>query len=311
MNNTGHTKLVVPEIENGNVAALARVRVLDLVRPKSWRLRRQHWNRRIPRSVILVALMALGIVGSVSPPADALQFAVMQNNRIRIDPDQIVSWIFNNQRSVDQVHRELEEILQTRVDLIAQACELTPEQQEKLSLAGAGDIHRFFNEFQTLKRSLPTGSVTQEEYQQMWQKIQPIRQKYNAGIFDRDSLLTKTVRYVLQENQISRYEEFERKRRQRYFESVVRATIAMMEDELPLTSGQRERLLKLVLAQKAEIRVQQSSYYQMYAVLYQISKIPEEELKPIFLSNEWVVMKALLNRGRQYEVMLRQEGLID
>jgi hypothetical protein len=261
--------------------------------------------------VILVALMALGIVGSVSPPADALQFAVMQNNRIRIDPDQIVSWIFNNQRSVDQVHRELEEILQTRVDLIAQACELTPEQQEKLSLAGAGDIHRFFNEFQTLKRSLPTGSVTQEEYQQMWQKIQPIRQKYNAGIFDRDSLLTKTVRYVLQENQISRYEEFERKRRQRYFESVVRATIAMMEDELPLTSGQRERLLKLVLAQKAEIRVQQSSYYQMYAVLYQISKIPEEELKPIFLSNEWVVMKALLNRGRQYEVMLRQEGLID
>lgn len=246
----------------------------------------------------------------MATPAEALQF-VMQDNRIQVDPNQIVSWIFGNQLSADQVRSELEEILQTRIDLIAHACELTPEQQEKLRLAGAGDIHRFFNDFETLRRSLPTGSVTQQEYQDMWQQIQPFQQRYNAGLFSQDSLMNKTVRYVIQEDQVSRYEEFERQRQQRYFESIVRGTIAMMEDELPLTVAQREKLFDLILSQNVTIRTHQNSYYQMHAVLYQVSKLPEKELKPIFLKNEWTIMQAFLQHARDYEQMLRQQGLLD
>jgi len=269
-------------------------------------------KRRLCSVTKVLALLAVILCSCCTQQADAIQVFIAQDNRIQIDPDQIVMWIFNNnnRRSVDQIRQELEEIVQTRVDLIAHACDLTPEQQQKLTLAGEGDIHRFFNEFQALRRTLPTGSVTQQEYQEMWQKIQPFRQRYNAGLFNDDSLMAKSVRYILQENQVSRYEEFEQRRRQRYFESAVRGTIAMMEDELPLTAEQREKLIKLVLEQKADIRVQQTSYYQMYAVLYQMSLIPEGQLKPIFLDNEWVIMKAFLDRGRQLQAMLRQEGFI-
>lgn len=229
---------------------------------------------------------------------------------IQINEQTIMSWIFNNRQSTDKVREELEEIIQTRIDLIVAACDLSPEQRAKLELAGAGDIHRFFNEYAALRRTIRMGNVSIEEYQEINQKVQPVRQKYSAGLHSRESLFAKAVPYVLDARQQSQYAEFERARRKRQYESMVRGTVALIENEIPLSNDQREKFLKLILAEEAPLRVDVVSYYYVYLVLYRISKIPEEQLKPIFLENEWKVMKPLINRGQAYRQVLIREGLL-
>ncbi|HUG18974.1 MAG TPA: hypothetical protein VMM56_08340 [Planctomycetaceae bacterium] len=240
----------------------------------------------------------------------AVQVLAQPVREIQINEQTIMSWIFNNRQSTDRVREELEEIIQTRIDLIVAACDLTPEQRAKLELAGAGDIHRFFNEYESLRRTIRIGNVSMEEYQEINQKVQPVRQKYSAGLHSRESLFAKAVPYVLDATQQSQYAEFERGRRKRQYESMVRGTVALIENEVPLTRDQREKFLKLILAEEAPLRVDVVSYYHVYMVLYRISKIPEEQLKPIFLENEWKVMKPLINRGQAYRQVLIREGLL-
>lgn len=260
-----------------------------------------------------IRALALIFVASqfLTPQLGAVQVLARQVRQIQINEQTIMSWIFNNRQSTDLVRQELEEIIQTRIDLIVAACELTPEQREKLEMAGAGDIHRFFNEYQALRRTIKLGNVSMDEYQEINRKVQPVRQKYSAGLHSRDSLFAKAIPYVLDAKQQSRYAEFERRRRVRQYESMVRGTIALIENEVPLTNDQREKFLKLILAEEAPQRVDVVSYYHVYLVLYRISKISEDQLKPIFLENEWKVMKPLINRGQAYRQVLMREGLLE
>lgn len=253
---------------------------------------------------VCVALLFL------TPHLGAVPLMAQPVREIQINEQTIMSWIFNNRQSTDRVREELEEIIQTRIDLIVAACDLSPEQRAKLELAGAGDIHRFFNEYAALRRTIRMGNVSIEEYQEINQKVQPVRQKYSAGLHSRESLFAKAVPYVLDARQQSQYAEFERARRKRQYESMVRGTVALIENEIPLSNDQREKFLKLILAEEAPLRVDVVSYYHVYLVLYRISKIPEEQLKPIFLENEWKVMKPLINRGQAYRQVLIREGLL-
>ena len=268
-------------------------------------------NRRMHlfSSLRKFALILITVCSS-SAPSEAVQVMMLQGGEIRLDENVVVQWIFENQQSLEQARKQLDEAIQTRIDLVSVACELTPEQQQKLHMAGVGDIHRFFNEFEALRRTIPVGNVSQQEYQEVWQRVQPVRQRFRNGLHSRESLFARSIQYVLDAKQQSRYNEFERKRTQRKYESMVKGTIAMLENEIPLTSEQRKELLKITLEQKAPTRVDIVSYYRMYLVLYKMSKIPEDQLQPIFLENEWKAMKQLMQRAKGYEQMLRREGFL-
>jgi hypothetical protein len=265
------------------------------------------WGGSRGLSSARVLVLAAGVLLVGFPTARA------QVAQIQVSEEMLVSWVFNNARhsNLRQARQELDQVREMRLDLIETACELTPQQRRKLELAASGDVHRFFNEYENLRRTMPTGNVSQEEYQKLWQRVQPLRQKFTAGLHARDSLFVRSIPYVLDESQRSRYEEFEGLRRARRFESLVKGTIAMIESEIPLTENQRERLLKRVLAEEPPRRIDSQSYYQNYLVLIKMSKIPQEELKPIFLENEWAAFRQLLMNAARYEQMLRNEGLLD
>ncbi|MBD3674976.1 MAG: hypothetical protein HUJ26_15775 [Planctomycetaceae bacterium] len=225
--------------------------------------------------------------------------------------ENVVSWIFgNSSRTLDEVEANLNVVLQTRIDLIARECDLTDKQRETLMLAGQGDIHRFFNDYQTLRRKIPIGTISQQEYQEVWQDIQPVRTRYSAGLYNQSSLLEKTIDYVLEDHQRSRYDAFVRERRQRQYEAIVRGTLAMIENEMPLTSDQREKIVALLMEDIPKANYHNINYYHQYLVLYQLSMVPQQKLQAVLLENEWESLGKLIQRFQGYKPSLIQNGVL-
>lgn len=258
-------------------------------------------------SVILVA--TLMVFASNAPQANAQ--VMMQNNQIVIKEENIVSWIFGNRaRSLETVQESLNVVLETRLDLIARECDLTDKQRETLILAGQGDIHRFLNDYHTLRRKIPIGTISQERYQEIWQEIQPMRTRFSTGLYNHNSLFEKNIQYVLKNHQRSRYDAFVRERRHRQYEAVVRGTITMIENEMPLTSSQRESLVELLMTDVPNANYHNINYYHQYLVLYQMSKLPDEKFQAILLENEWASLSKLIQRYQRYESSLIQQGVL-
>ena len=236
---------------------------------------------------------------------------IMRNNQITIREENIVSWVFgNSSRTLDQVQENLNTVLETRIDLIVRECDLSEKQRDTLQLAGQGDIHRFINDYQTLRRTIPVGTMSQEKYQEIWRDIQPIRTRFATGLYHRDSLFQKTIQYVLESHQRSRYDAFVRERNRRQYEAIVRGTIAMIENEMPLTSDQREKMVALLMTNIPNATYHNVNYYHQYLVLYQMSQVPEEKLQAILLENEWASLKKLIQRFQQYKPSLIQQGVL-
>ena len=59
-----------------------------------------------------------------------------------------------------------------------------------------------------------------------------------------------------------------------------------------------------------ETPARRSSSYDFYIVLYQLARLPEERLKPIFHDAQWNVMTSMLVRAKGFQQMLSKQGLL-
>lgn len=261
-------------------------------------------SRWSPLASGLIVILLL-VIGPLPGVACGLDVLVEDVNMIQISEQQIVHWVFGNIGSESQARKALDDQAELRIDAIQQGVELNPGQLATLQLAAEGDKQRFFAEYQLLRAEIPLGSIPQAKWQQVWQKVQPLRQRYEAGILGRSSLLAKTVKSVLSEEQWAAYQSLEQERLRRNYLALVKATIASIESKCPLTIDQREQLTTLIMDRSKSMEFTGQRYYQMYFVLAQMSQIPEEEIKPIFQEKEWGV----INRARQQGVQML--GILD
>jgi hypothetical protein len=70
-----------------------------------------------------------------------------------INEQQLDSSIFQTDRDATGARRRLDSQLSLQLEEIDRVCKLTEAQKVKLQLAARGDIKRFFDRYQTLKRS--------------------------------------------------------------------------------------------------------------------------------------------------------------
>jgi hypothetical protein len=259
---------------------------------------------RLPAVLVMVAMIVSSLSSAVA------QFDVrlaIDNRMVNIGENQIEQAIFRNSRS--RTGQGLEQAinrLELQLDLVELIGDVSDEQRETLELAGWGDIQRFFDRVELLKRSTPTGQVPMEEYQQLWQKVRPLHARFNKGLHGPGSLFRKTLRTTLTEEQGERFEQLERDRHRRHYDAIVRAAVASIEGAIPLTSRQRTQLIELITEKTDPPESYGQSYNQFRVIIWKMSQIPEEELKPIFLENEWKVMQALLQQGRFVEQQIQQ-----
>jgi len=255
---------------------------------------------------VVVALLVVLSAGSQS--ADAQFAAIGNDNMMQITKEQLVQNVFRNQRSLDNARDSAENALDVEIEFVALVGTLSDDQRAKLELAGRGDIERFFDDFESYLRTATVGQITMQQWNELWQELQPLQARYNAGLHGPRSLFRKTIPSALNEEQRAEYVRMEAERARRHYRALVKATLAIIDGKIPLTASQREQIIDAVMEKTRPPRSYGQSYYQYHIVLYQMSRI-EDELKPIFEEKEWELMQKILGQGRMIENMLRRQGI--
>jgi hypothetical protein len=148
----------------------------------------------------------------------------------------------------------------------------------------------------------------QNEMQQLYQKFQPLREQYQAGMLGSTSLFQKVLFRALTPEQQEEYEAAEAARRKTRHEAKVRLFVALLEQSCPLKSSQRDALVTLLL--KDTQPPLRSSNYDWYVVIVQVAKIPDSKLNPILDQAQLTFVKKVTAQGRGMEARLRQMGVL-
>jgi hypothetical protein len=275
-------------------------------------------HRLMSRLLSVAALLAV-VVGAPSAlaqddeeeeaPAPAV---VNRVNRLVVNELQIDQWIFGNMGVANSslARNMLDSLLTLNVDDVDRCCGLTPVQKKKLLLAGRGDIKRFFDRVDEVRKKYTNDKNFnfQNQFQQIWQEIQPLQTTYNSGVFGADSIYAKSIRTTLTSEQAEKHEKVVRGRTHYRYWARVDLALELLNNEVGFTDDQRRKLLTLLREETVPPRQMGRNDY--YVVLYQISRIPEAKLRPVFEDFQWGVFKRQLEQGRRMENFLKQNGFV-
>lgn len=214
-------------------------------------------------------------------------------------------WLTNNNRSAtDQVTSQVK----MEISELDRICDLTPKQKKKLGLAGRGDAARFESEVAALRAELVDKSYSNEEVNEIFQRIQPLQQKFQSGLLGESSLFHRIVVRTLDERQRVEYEARQAQRRAAVYEARVQMYVAMLDRAVPMRDQQRLELMEQF--KKHTQPPKRFGQNPIYYVMYQASKLPEEDLAEIFDEAQLPVVRTAFQQGSRYKSMLIQQGFV-
>ncbi len=275
-----------------------------------------HWHRCVPRLLTAATLLAVLAAGTCARAQDdddedeAPAQGVVVNNFLMNDA-QFDQWVFGNMGVANAAgaRNKLDSLLTLHVDDLERNCNLTPVQKKKLLLAGRGDIKRFFDRIEDVRKKFSKNRNDQNQFAQVWQEIQPLRNSFNSGFFDGgNSIFSKAIKATLNAEQVGKHEEVARDRTLYRYWARVDLAMELLNNEVGFTDDQRRQVVKLLHEEtKPPRRMGENDYY---VVLYQLSKIPEARIRPVFEDFQWRSLQRQLDQGRGMEMFLKQNGFV-
>ena len=243
-----------------------------------------------------------GLVNGDAPPPVAA-------NRFQVDVNQFDQWVFNGSRNAREGRKRIDSQLAMRMNEVDRVCDLDKVQKQKLWLAAAGDIKRFYDDMENVRAKFMNERNNPNAFGNLWQEVQPLQQKVNSGLFDCDSLFHKTIRGTLDDKQRAKFDRAELARRQFRFEAQVGAVVSSLEQRMPLTDEQRRPFIKLI--QEAGPPPLRFGQYDQFVVWYYASRIPSASLNSLFDDVQLKVLDQQLMRGKSMGQILKREGYIE
>lgn len=219
----------------------------------------------------------------------------------------IDAWIFNRHQSATKARKFLSNQLKAKVAAVKESTDVSEDQLRRLSLAGTGDIARFFAKVNVIRdefKNQPQNGFNN----QLFQKVQPLQQQMQKGLFGSDSMFAMVTKHTLDEEQRERFVQAERIRIQAVYFDSIKLTVSELEKSTPMTSDQRESLVKLLEDSKPPSGAGQ---YMYYFVLYQLSQKKNEVNKIFIKRGQRSSIQQALNQGRAMEQFLRQNGFLE
>jgi hypothetical protein len=116
---------------------------------------------------------------------------------------------------LEEARQLLNRSLNAQINELDIQCRLTTTQEQKLMLAGAGDIHRFFQQIEELKRVYLDGPIAGVR-QSLNLMVRPLRLRFTSGLHNHASLFRRSFTNTRNGEQLAiycRWIEATRKRR--------------------------------------------------------------------------------------------------
>lgn len=258
-------------------------------------------SARFSAPLFLLALGCLLCAGCFARPAHG-QFVAAQNT-FTMTQQQFDGWLTGGGGN-QTVESQFTAQLTLKIAEIAPVCDLTPQQKEQLELAGKADLGRFMRRVAVVEAKLVGKTL---DINEAYQQVAPFTSELRKGLCGEGSLFQKVLNHVISEEQLEIIHQAREQRWQHQYRSAVRVQIAMLQRMLAMTQKQREELELLFRPPSAPFDVQNSNL--QILVYYQMSKIPEEKLEPIFDNHQVEALNRFRSRFSGYGQHLRQQGI--
>ena len=135
---------------------------------------------------------------------------ILVQQAARLTEPQIEQMIFRQDRNAARARERLATELARQIEVVDRVCKLTEAQRNKLNLMGRGDIKHFFNRFEPIKQEAPSIDRTAPEFRERWREISleinALRTTLQIGLFNADSLFSKSLSNTLTSEQLARYD---------------------------------------------------------------------------------------------------------
>ncbi len=241
----------------------------------------------------------------VEPPKQEEQ---VDGQLFQMDEANFDANVFQPSRNAKQARSQIETRLRLQLEELNRVCGLDEAQKQKLKLAASSDIKRFFDEVNVIRKRVTLGMLNQNQWNQIWQEIQPLRNRQTMGLFGETSFYAKAVRKTLNDDQMARYEKVVNERRRFRYRASIEIALTNLESSAPLRHSQHEAIVKLLLDETQPPPT--FGQYDQYLIIHQLAKLSELKLKPILDDNQWNQMQGQFNQARGMEQFLIQNGLL-
>jgi hypothetical protein len=220
--------------------------------------------------------------------------------------DQMDQWVFGRLGGSAGAHAKLDSALLLRIEAVDRVCRITEVQKNKLRLAGRGDIKRFFDKVEALKRKFQQGQ--NDPNANIWQEIQPLTIELNAGLFGDDSIYAKTIGRTLSPEQAARFQRQESERAAVRYHATIDWFISHLDKGLGMTEDQRRRFSELLASEThPPHQFGQGDYWYL---MLQITRLPEAKVKPIFDEPQWRLLTHQFPQVKAMAQRLKLAGVV-
>lgn len=230
-----------------------------------------------------------------------------------IDIIQFDSWIFSGMENATSARQKLTSQAQMEIDRLDLTTPLLESQIQKLQFAAKGDIKHFFDDVDVARRQFhamaAAGEVGQANINEVYQLASTLAQRLNQGIFDNDSLLKKVSRGCVDAEQAIQLQKREQRQQKLESDAAIVIFLADLGRRVPMTNAQRESIVEWA-TENITLRDPKHRYAN-FALMYEISELPQAKLKSIFDDAQYTAIQNNFQTGIGMKATLKQMGLLD
>ena len=253
-----------------------------------------------------------GVAQGAFPELEVVAAPPQNNNqlgqRVFAANQNINAWLFQRHGNEKQARAFLNQQLSLAIDTVDRDVELNEEQQEKLKLAGAGDVALFFAEVEKVRAEFDGEAMNDpNQFNNVWQRVQPLQQRMRASLFGAGSIFARVADGMLGDSQREKLRKVEQKRLRFHFETHLKNTISKAQRTRPLRANQRQEIMELL--QDVELPSRGTRQMTLQYAQYSLSKI-RPALTEILGKEQLKALDPVLRRGARMERNLRKEGYI-
>src|SRR5207302_5495045 len=124
--------------------------------------------------------------------------------------------------------------------------------------------------------------------QEIMPDLVPLRAVMQGGPFHEDSLLCKSLRNTLTDEQFAKYDALTRERRAFRHRANIELAVSMLEQAMPLRDAQRRELIAVLEKETSPPR--KGGQYEAYLILHQLGLLPDTKLKALFSDTQKLVL---------------------
>lgn len=233
-----------------------------------------------------------------------------EGNHFQLTAEQLDYWVFNN--TYEMARENHQALIKLEIAQLDATCGLTAEQQRLLQVAGAGELQRLTNFRAVLQARYADRTYDQNKLGEVYQELQPYQRQFQRRGLDSASLLLKLLPAILDEAQTARFAAWQQERQRVEQRAQIDAAIADIEQQVPLTIAQRERLIELFQTHTRPVATAAAAQHISPSIgrLAQLNDVSPEAFQAFLEPPQWEALQTVVLSRRGYLRMLRDQNLL-